>query len=604
MNERHRLDQRWCRLLFIFCGILLGTVEPTLALVGMVVPRTRVSGTSLHVSNKGKRKDSATKAARKYADATVKTNGGGKSSRPRSTQMRDAPAKSLPSGPRVVLTRYAANRNDRVNEERLAESIGCEHFGSCSGCVRDDQVGSVDVIQSAKLYFSSTAVRKKRHDVLTQGLDWAVEDQDDGFYQVVVPSAVRGWRTQAKLAVAPKSSSWARDGCEFGLYQRGTHDVLAIPSCEVHHPAINRALDALRLATAKTGTAAFAKDTRDGGLRYVQLQVERPTQKVSLTLVWNAELLKETQPALARLVKELQTREPDLWHSMWCHCNNGIGNNIFARNPRRWHRLSGMEYMREPIAVGNQGWLYFSPLTFRQGNLDGFDVLATDVARAVPGGSKVCELYAGVGLLGLTTLAHLAKEGTPLEWIRCSDENPSNPRCFQRSIESLPLEVTGLDRRTNRKSKEDQGMTLAELADLIEAGESSSRSENDMEKASYMVATATQALQRGEALGADVIIVDPPRKGLEDEVLESLCQPYKADQPYVESVNLLTIADDKVNWTNDVETLIYVSCGFDALARDSQRLLSSAGGWTLHSATGYLLFPGSDHVETLCIFKR
>ena len=67
---------------------------------------------------------------------------------------------------------------------------------------------------------------------------------------------------------------------------------------------------------------------------------------------------------------------------------------------------------------------------------------------------------------------------------------------------------------------------------------------------------------------------------------------------------MLTIEDYLVNWTNDVQTLVYVSCGFDALARDAEKLLSSEGGWKLESATGYVLFPGSNHVETLCIFKR
>ena len=94
--------------------------------------------------------------------------------------------------------------------------------------------------------------------------------------------------------------------------------------------------------------------------------------------------------------------------------------------------------MREPLPVGDQGYLFFSPLAFRQGNLDGFDVLANDVARAIPSGSTVCELYAGVGLLGITALAYHAKKGSePLTWVRCSDENLANPRCFNRSIKSL-----------------------------------------------------------------------------------------------------------------------------------------------------------------------
>jgi tRNA/tmRNA/rRNA uracil-C5-methylase (TrmA/RlmC/RlmD family) len=128
--------------------------------------------------------------------------------------------------------------------------------------------------------------------------------------------------------------------------------------------------------------------------------------------------------------------------------------------------------------------------------------------------------------------------------------------------------------------------------------------EREGSKVSYSVASAADALKSGQALGADVIIVDPPRKGLEPEVLEELCKSYNKKQDPVESPNLLAIPDELVNWTNDANTLIYVSCGFDALARDCETLLSSRAGWNLESATGYVIFPGSSHVETLCIFKR
>ncbi len=105
--------------------------------------------------------------------------------------------------------------------------------------------------------------------------------------------------------------------------------------------------------------------------------------------------------------------------------------------------------------------LYFTPQAFRQGNLDGFENIARHVAKEVPGGSKVSELYAGVGVLGLTALSLRSREAEaaqqesewfgdegdekkePLVWLRCSDENPNNPRCFNRSVGSMPIEATG-----------------------------------------------------------------------------------------------------------------------------------------------------------------
>ena len=97
-----------------------------------------------------------------------------------------------------------------------------------------------------------------------------------------------------------------------------------------------------------------------------------------------------------------------------------------------------------------------------------------------------------------------------------------------------------------------------------------------------MVASAEEALlDLGEADGANVIIVDPPRKGLEPAVLDCLCRGEEVAS---------------------VDTLIYVSCGFEALQRELPVLANA--GWIIESSSGYALFPGSDHIETLVILRR
>lgn len=566
----------------------------------------------------------------------IKKSPSKKKGTPRSRAKRDFDggnkAGTTPRLPPPLLADYAINCASNWEEQtlRLSDStIGttCEHFEECSGCSIGFDVTDTTVVRAARRYFS-----KERFDG-SYSNDRTFDEEERHSYPVIVPTATTGWRTQAKLAVANKSnSSWKKDGCLFGLYRKGSHELLPIPQCVVHHPSINHAIEVLEQATTKAGISAYSELSREGDLRYVQMQVERVTGRVALTLVWNASSLKECQPSLSRLVKTLNQNTVDaaLWHSIWCHCNNGSGNNIFSRSPGRWHRLQGPEFLREPMAVAAAkdnsntsndaaGWLYFTPTAFRQGNMDGFDILALDVARAVPPGSKVCELYGGVGVLGLTALAYHYYEGNPLQWLRCSDENPANPRCFQRAVETLPHEMTGRSTNKSRRTfrpfdkgteqNNSEGVTLGELAARIKEGQpvtdwSSQNVEASSEKTSYLIASAGMALQMGQALGSEVLIVDPPRRGLEDEVLYELCKPYNPDQPYVEESTLLTIPEDKIAWTNDVQTLIYVSCGFDALARDCDRLLSSNAGWKLLSSTGYLLFPGSDHIETLAIFFR
>jgi len=456
---------------------------------------------------------------------------------------------------------------------------------------------------------------------------WTSQDDDQEFFKVILPtSTTTQWRTQAKLAVTSASSAWgSRDGCAFGLYERQSHRVTTIPHCQVHHPRINQAVELLQLATRKAKVVPFDEATGSGQLRYIQCQVERfkGEDKVCLTLVWNAEQYKQTQPTLSRLVKELKRMEnlerqngddSFRWHSIWLHLNTSLGNAIFSRAANSWFLVDGPEFVKEEIPHekssdnAKNGLLYFTPNTFRQANMDGFEKIALHVAKAIPPGSSVCELYAGVGLLGLTALlySHQHHGDSPIKWLKCSDENDANPRCFERAVQSMPTEITGREPRnfdskfkgTKRKRQPRKEPTIADLL----KGDVVNDSDN-LDKVSYMASSASKALHEGQAVGASVIVVDPPRKGLEEDILLELCKPINPNQ---DDFSVMFEEDSsKINRCNEATTLIYVSCGFEALARDCERLLlAKDSGWKLESATGYILFPGTDHVETVAIFHR
>lgn len=396
------------------------------------------------------------------------------------------------------------------------DELQCEHFGSCSGCFFRSGFTETPLMEDARVFFRTVA----RYDNFTLAL----------------ATDIHGWRTQAKLAVAPLSK-WG--GCQIGLYEEGTHRVLPIPHCRVHHPSINKAVDVIAAATEAVKTRAFDQDSMDGSLRYIQCAVERRTGKIQLTLVWNAPGRKEASAELSRLLKTLKAADPnqELWHSIWVNFRTGPGNAIFARDPRSWHKVHGLDFLTEKIGP-SQVLFYLTPQLFRQGNLDGFGQLVARAQAFVPEQSVVCELYGGVGVIGLNMLGKVSE-------LRFSDINPFLGECVDKTLEALP--------------------------------------EKRREKVSFMVATALEGLEAGQADGADVLIVDPPRKGLEPEVLGHL-----------------TNKRDELAGT--VKRLIYVSCGFDALKRDAVALLDS--GWKLLHAEGFVLFPGSDHLETLAVFTR
>ena len=119
--------------------------------------------------------------------------------------------------------------------------------------------------------------------------------------------------------------------------------------------------------------------------------------------------------------------------------------------------------------------------------------------------------------------------------------------------------------------------------------------------------------------GTDVVIVDPPRKGLEPGLLEALTAlPAVGRSPrtawalhHVDASAAFqkTLASRETGTamgserTSLPQTLIYLSCGFPALERDCAVLLGS-GCWTLQHCEAFLFFPGTDSIETLAVFRR
>lgn len=100
------------------------------------------------------------------------------------------------------------------------------------------------------------------------------------------------------------------------------------------------------------------------------------------------------------------------------------------------------------------------------------------------------------------------------------------------------------------------------------------------------IGAAADAVVHGGVLDedVDVVVVDPPRKGLEGGLLEVLCGQHGA-------------------LPGSCQTLIYLSCGFAALQRDCDVLLAS-GVWELVHVETFLFFPGNDALETLVVLKR
>jgi 23S rRNA (uracil1939-C5)-methyltransferase len=413
--------------------------------------------------------------------------------------------------------------------------------------------------------------------------------------------AKTGWRTVAKLSVRGKSQN---KHPVIGLFAPKSHRIVRIPNSPAHHVSINKALAIVEHCLLKVPNIKGYDGKNPGGLSYVAFSVQRKDSKVQLVLVFNNNNLKELGEKNINQFMKLLTntnsnnimasnnndsnhkkrkknkkrkhsnnQQPNgdsssastssegshnIFHSIWLHFHpcGRHDNSIFGRNENSWKCVYGNECGVEEsfkeisritstkVKNKNDGGnyktiLYFPPFVFRQANLDAFENIVQTIRKYLPVNKNVVELYGGVGTIGLNII-------DLVEHLSCSDENPYNEKCFLRSKNNLSKML--------------------------------------QDKVHYTTGSATaMVVDRNELVDKDVCIVDPPRKGLDEAVINALLAP------------------------NGPERLIYISCGFKAFKRDYEALTSnttSINPFQLIHAEGHVLFPGADHLETVAIFDR
>jgi tRNA/tmRNA/rRNA uracil-C5-methylase (TrmA/RlmC/RlmD family) len=359
-------------------------------------------------------------------------------------------------------------------------SLDCPHYDACPGCSLTTALHEPPLMREARAWFT-----------------------DRGVSLTSVAGSPHGWRTTAKLAVRANSR---RGGPPLiGLFARGSHDVVDVPRCAVHHPSINRAVAAVRRALEAHELSCYDEASHTGSLRYLLASVERRTEKVQLTLVANA--ADPADRALGRFARRLWEARGDApLHSVWANANPTRTNTILSQAAGSWRLLAGEPSVREELSTGAR--LVLPPFVFRQANLDAFDAIVERVMEAVPRGARVVEWYAGIGLLGLSL-------APSCEWVRCSDLNP--PRdAFEASRELLPAEARP--------------------------------------RISYRVGAAEELVD--EARDAEVAVVDPPRKGLEPGLLRALCAPVDGGGPCADLSTLVYVSCGWKALRRDADSLL------------------------------------------------
>jgi len=336
-------------------------------------------------------------------------------------------------------------------------------------------------------------------------------------HPLLSPQRLIHYRTTARLAVAGKFSDPF-----IGIYRRATHDVFDLDECPIHHPLVNRVVEAVRRGITKMKVPVYNPQSRMGLLRYLVVRVSEAEQKAMVVFVTAQRSFNEIHH-LGRFVRE-QMPEVEV---VVQNVNSSEGNVIMGPTD---HFLTPKHHLIERI--GDVA-LMISPRSFFQVNRDGARLIYDKVLEwaSLSGSETVLDLYCGIGGIALTLAPNAGKViGVEISEAAVADAN-KNARL--NGVGNCRFEAGD----------------AAELLDEL----------------------ATD----GECI--DLAVLNPPRKGCEERVLQRVA----ALSP---------------------RTLIYVSCSPQSLARDLNILKTL--GYCCREIQPVDMFPQTMHVENVALLEK
>jgi tRNA/tmRNA/rRNA uracil-C5-methylase (TrmA/RlmC/RlmD family) len=321
------------------------------------------------------------------------------------------------------------------------------------------------------------------------------------------------FRHRARLAIRGRA-----DAPKLGIFEAGSHRAVHIPRCLVHHPVINRVAACVRDVLAQHRVPTYSDAAHAGVARYLQIVVERDSQRAQVTLVTN----DSAPDHLTNFFNDLQRALAEDLHSLWWNGNPERTNTILGPY---WQHLYGAPHVTD--RSGNAR-IFYPPSAFGQSNLELAMELAARVRELARPAQRITEYYAGVGAIGLG----LAETAATL---RLNELGEGSLAGLAQGVAALP----------------------------------------DTVQAKVSVHPGPAGAHAGLIAESDFVIADPPRKGLDPELVHALR-------------------------TAPPERLAYVSCDIDSFERDAGQLLPS---FRLVSLAVFDLFPHTEHLETLAVFE-
>ncbi|WP_042200880.1 23S rRNA (uracil(1939)-C(5))-methyltransferase RlmD [Paenibacillus camerounensis] len=358
---------------------------------------------------------------------------------------------------------------------------------------------------------------------LTDGADEAGasagEAQADGIIVRPTLGMDEPWRYRNKAQVP---IGVTEGGLVGGFYARGSHRIVDMETCLIQHEHNDSVIAVVKSIGRELGISAYNEETGRGLLRHVVVKKAFRTGEMMLVLVTSGRDIPHLDAWLGSIREQL----PDVV-SICQNVNPQRTNVIFGNETRvLWGRDVIYDYIGDvQFAI--------SARSFYQVNPAQTEVLygKTVEYAGLTGNETVIDAYCGIGTISLFLAQHAAKV---------------------YGVEIVPEAIE--DARGNAKL-------------------------NNMNNVVFEVGASEDVIPNWKEQGVtpDVIVVDPPRKGCDPRLLDTILQM----QP---------------------ERVVYVSCNPSTLARDLRVL--EDGGYSTVEVTPVDMFPHTVHVESVAVLVR
>lgn len=326
------------------------------------------------------------------------------------------------------------------------------------------------------------------------------------------------YRNKAQYPVA----DFPGKGPQFGFYATSSHRIVPCMDCRLQPPGFAQVLKIIREWMVRYNISSYDERTHTGLIRHIYLRQGHYSKELMVCLVVNGRNVPQTYP----LIRTLRDEVPNFC-TFLLNYNTEKTNVILGKEQEV---LFGEGFIRDRLLNCT---FRVSPQSFYQVNTAQAEVLyrkAAELAGLQPD-DILLDLYCGTGTIGLTMADKVKK---------------------LYGVEIVPEAIADA-----RRNAAENGITNAEFF----CGDSAMASE--------------QLLHDG--VSPDVILVDPPRKGLSPDLIRTISE-----------------------W--DPKRVVYVSCDPATLARDCARFQEL--GWETRRVCPVDMFPRTAHVETVVLMTR